>query len=684
MYLCELFRQQMSKNRHPDKDLYDNLLMKTTRLIVTLYAMLAVAGIGMARKYNPDAVLPQLLLQLRQASTPGDSVKILYDIYDISPRSAKLSVGRKLYEVAGRAKDENAQLDIMRQNSNLYSANEDFVRLRKQVQSLPRTEEQIETDLFLQMRQLSHSTRRPDSDTPQEIAAIINKLNVTPADKMSDNDRLLNIYTVAAFMRNVPDSKLLEEYVDSMVNLVNHNNYRLYALRNLIYSEAANIYSDAGQTKKAVEANREMLKIISGLEEKYGKAGRKYRDYDVSRYIVYRRLLRNYKGLTPAEAEDYYNKIQQLAASNSDVAADMQRNPSPLAYYYMAKGHYTEAIPLLKNLLEHDRTFPTTRQLHAMLQTAARETGDSVTLISSLEAMNRLNMELEATHLAERYRELQVAYEVNTMEADQYKERVRNAEAESARLRSNFSYNMLIWLLFVILLTVLLFYWTRYRSNIARLRRIADNMSDQRDRLKADRYNEYETIPYKERVSRVNSNDTQVLIKSIMTSVLYTAAIGHDERNRHIVKTSASKILHKIDEGIRPHLLEKTDLQITCPATDIDMTTDISSVTYVLERIIMFAQSRSSDGIVTLTANHVGESQMVQFIFTHNGARIPAGHEETLFDYIIDMDELRDRDDSSMLLCSLVALLLQCTVAYNPHVDGPAKLILNIPKRLNV
>lgn len=321
-----------------------------TNIFVLIFSLLAFAGTVYARKYNPAVVLPQLNQQLSKAKTPKDSVKILYDIYDLSSRKEKITVGRMLYDVAGRAKDENAQLDIMRLNSNLYNTDDQFERLQKQVKTFPKSEEQRETELFLKMRSLSYSTRRLDSTAHKDIVAIINKLKLTPPGKMNNIDRLLSLYTVAAYMRNVPDSKLLEEYVDSMVHMVNSSTYRLYALRNIVYSEAANIYSDAGEAKKAVEANRKLLDIINGLENKYSEAGRKYRDYDISRYIVYRRMLRNYKALTPAEVDEYYDKIQKLAQTNEEVAADLKKNNSVQACYFMAKGHYAEALPLLKEI----------------------------------------------------------------------------------------------------------------------------------------------------------------------------------------------------------------------------------------------------------------------------------------------------------------------------------------------
>lgn len=57
-----------------------------TNIFVLIFSLLAFAGTVYARKYNPAVVLPQLNQQLSKAKTPKDSVKILYDIYDLSSR----------------------------------------------------------------------------------------------------------------------------------------------------------------------------------------------------------------------------------------------------------------------------------------------------------------------------------------------------------------------------------------------------------------------------------------------------------------------------------------------------------------------------------------------------------------------------------------------------------------------
>ena len=452
--------------------------MKTKHLLTTLLTLVACVAAG-ASRHNPDVELPRLQTQLRIAGTSSDSVKILYDMYDLQPRSQRLGTGKEIFRVAGNAGDVSAQLDAVRLNSNLYNQEADFARLQSLVSGLPKSQERDETLLFLKLKDLSYASRRPVKEGSDPVSDVIHKLNTTPLAKQNPTQRLLNLYTLTAYMRNVPGSKLLVSYMDSLMMMVDGRDYKLYALRNMIYSEASNIYTDAGQEKKAVEADRKLLEVIAGLEKKYRDAGRKYRDYSESKYVVYRRMLRNYKALTPAEVDKCYDAIHSLAGASGDVARDVNGMRDVSIYYNMAKGHYAEALPLLKERLKRDLPAPVLRQTLLMLQTAARETGDSATLISALSDYNMLMDRLDKENLSQKYQELQIAYDVNKLKANNERLRMEKAESEVRTLRANSTYYIIFMVVFVVLLVILIYYWSRYRRNMMRINRFAAIMDRQ-------------------------------------------------------------------------------------------------------------------------------------------------------------------------------------------------------------
>ena len=337
--------------------------------------------------------------------------------------------------------------------------------------------------------------------------------------KQNPTQRLLNLYTLTAYMRNVPGSKMLVNYMDSLMMMVDGKDYKLYALRNMIYSEASNIYTDAGQEKKAVEADRKLLDVIGGLEKKYSDAGRKYRDYSESKYVVYRRMLRNYKALTPAEVDKCYRAIQSLAGVSRDVASDVNGMSDVNLYYNMAKGHYAEALPLLKERLKRDLPAPVLRQTLLMLQTAARETGDSATLISALSDYNLLMDRLDKENLSQKYQELQIAYDVNKLKANNERMRMEKVESEIKTLRANSTYYIIFIAVFVVLLAILIYYWSRYRHNMMRINRFAAIMDRQCNILKAEKYSDYDTIGAVSQSTFRTSTDSAVMLRSIFSNV---------------------------------------------------------------------------------------------------------------------------------------------------------------------
>ena len=645
--------------------------MKTKHLLTTLLTLVACMTAG-ASRYNPDIELPKLQTQLHIAGTSADSVKILYDMYDLQPRARRLGTGKEIFRVAGNAGDVSAQLDAVRLNSNLYTQEADFARLQSLVSGLPKSKERDETLLFLKLKDLSYASRRPIKEGSDPVSDVIHKLNTTPTDKQNPTQRLLNLYTLTAYMRNVPGSKLLVNYMDSLMMMVDGREYKLYALRNMIYSEASNTYTDAGQEKKAVEADRKLLEVIGGLEKKYRDAGRKYRDYSESKYVVYRRMLRNYKALTPAEVDKCYNAIHSLAGASGDVARDVNGMNDVNIYYNMAKGHYAEALPLLKERLKRDLPSPVLRQTLLMLQTAARETGDSATLIAALSDYNLLMDRLDKENLSQKYQELQIAYDVNKLKANNERLRMEKAESEVKALRANSTYYIIFMVVFVVLLVILIYYWSRYRRNMMRINR-------QCNILKAEKYSDYDTIGSVSQAPFKTSTDAAVMLRSIFSNVLYVSAIGQEDRERHLEDTTINRVLHLTVDQFRDFKLSSTNLTVTYPDPDFRIFTDTQCMCYVLSHILDYAQRHSGSGDIYMEAEHLPESHLMQVIFRHDGIRIPRGNEQNLFENFVDIDAMIKSDDSVLFICRLIAFLLQCNIAYNPHKEGHAQLVVTIP-----
>ena len=79
-----------------------------------LLLVLCNAALVAASPWN--AVADSIRSQLHFANTPYDSVKILYDLFDVeNSASQREENGKLLYDVAVRAGDDGARLDMLRQ-----------------------------------------------------------------------------------------------------------------------------------------------------------------------------------------------------------------------------------------------------------------------------------------------------------------------------------------------------------------------------------------------------------------------------------------------------------------------------------------------------------------------------------------------------------------------------------------
>lgn len=669
--------------------------MKKIFLFLTLILIAPTLSVN-ALRYDPAKEEARIKEALTSTDNPTDSLKLLYDLFDVEQRNVeKVAVGNEIFLLANKLGNQHYALDILRLMSACYSDDKHLAMLEQRAAAMPHSQEQQETVLFLKMKRLSYSTRSMGYEVQQKkLSDLVNRINNIPSGKEDSYTHLLNLYTVAAYMRHDPESGMLKEYMDSLYNLVNRNDYKLYALKNIIYSEAANIYSDAGYSRQAVEADKKLLGIIENLEQHYRSHGRTFRNFDISRYVVYRRMIRNYRALTPAEVQHYHAMALELAANNEVVAEDIFHNNRLNSFYYMSQGRYADAIPMMKKQLETEKALPVRMQLLEMLQTAARNVGDSATLVAALTDYNALLSQVNDLNASNKFKELQVAYDVSNLKAKNTKLLLEKANAENASVRKAMSYLSVLWIIIVILLVFMLFYWSRHKRDMTRMREFSDIIKGQRDKLKSTRYldNDQRYDPekreamklaaedYRRKTNTIRKNDRmETLFHSILTDMIYISALSRDDRMKHIHGASLQTVLRETYTMVQPQLKPNVTFEILYPEQSITVVTDVTCLKYTLSRIVEFAQNVTADGVVHLRTSLDSHSNELQFIFTHTGIRIPTGSEEVLFDNFISMKDMNDVPDSALLLCRLNAFLLTCRISYNPHVDGPAQLIISIP-----
>lgn len=661
------------------------------KLSFLLFAI--IGGILTLKAATPSEAHHALATHLREglktAKTPADSIRILYDVFDVIPRSGQPDVAREIYGVAQRSGDLSTMLDISRLVTAAVKGDNAYVKILENVRKLPDSPERRETELFLEMRRLSYSSRNlNEQDRIKKISGLISEIESgTPADKYK---KALQLYSVVAYLRNDASGDLLKKYLDRLIDMVNSKQFSLYALDNLIYSEAANIYSDAGDAQKAVEADKKLLEVIADLEKTYKAKGRNYRDYDINKYVVYRRMIRNYSAISTQEVKDYYAKIQEFVNRSPEVAADYAQSPRLHAYYYFAIGDNAQAIPYIKQLLEKEKALAVRKQLLEMLQKSAKAVGDDTTRVWALSEYNAILEELNALNASEKYKELQILYDVKELKEKNSALELENRNKEIESERSIMTFVVAAFVLILITLVCLLFYWARFQSNARRMGKIVSNLRAERNNLCNNRYYDYanqlDPLAQEELAKAMETNDSRNkfhvstdMTESILNDILYISSIGRPDRQKEVQLVSVDTVLRETEAKAKEEVGKDFKLNIDFPEDNRDMITDRECLVYMLKRILTTADQISKTKHVDLITRIDDKDKSVSFIFTDEGAKFPEQSEEILFQHFLDADRLLSRKDWGLFFCRIVSFLLNCDLRYDQTYKEGTRFIFKVP-----
>lgn len=88
------------------------------------------------------------------------------------------------------------------------------------------------------------------------------------------------------------------------------------------------------------------------LFERNKRIHRDFRSYDGTRYVVYTRMLENYKALNDREAREYYAKTRELVSKDVRAASNDRIAPLPDIFFAMHQKDYAKALNLLEKYID--------------------------------------------------------------------------------------------------------------------------------------------------------------------------------------------------------------------------------------------------------------------------------------------------------------------------------------------
>lgn len=668
-------------------------------LTAVLLLLIAVPASGAIP--GAEEEIAKLRATLATAKSPKDSVAILYNIFDLSPRGDQRAVAQELFWAAKRAGDESSCLDILRLVSNSLTDMSHYDEIMDAALKQPASKERDETILFLKMKRMAYEVRHSsEEDRKKAIVKLLSEEDKKTDDKDKDitgtspvHAKLLRTYTLVQYLRNVSSGEMLRQYLDELIELANTPEVELYAIPNIVNIEAANIYSDAGESKKAIAVDRNMLKIIDQLDSDYSAKGRNYRNYDVSRYLIYERMMRNYKALTPDEIDDLYTKCQELASKRPEVKATVA-TPRFKAFYYMAKGDYNAAIPQLKEYLKTANIGTAARKLVLEnLIEAAGNTGDNATKLEALTQYNTILEELNKTNEQDRYKELQIKYDVETLKAENAALELENKEDDIRSAKRIMTFVIVAFILMILVLVLALFNWRSNKVNATRLGKITDKLNRERRAIRDSIYHDgYISVPkvhddrsenrhsWQMRMKRDKSgyNDMSIFMAdSIINDLLYISSFGREMRTRFIHSVSVDSLLRKLEANINSDDDRHGVLNIEYPDKDFKIVTDSECLLTLLTHVINEALQASPIGSVGLAVKRVPDYS-VNFLITIDGISGATPGDPRILEGFISKNRILEREDFGLFLCRMIMLLLGSTHYPEPSYKEGARYIFSL------
>lgn len=668
------------------------------KIFLLLSALVFIQITLIAQVSESEGTIARLRAELPQSKSAKDSIRLLYDIFDLAERKDLKSISRELYGTAARAGDISTQLDICRQVTAVIRDDKQLAEIEQVAGTLPASDEQKETLLFLKMKRVSLKSRNlSEAERQKEITSII--ANYGNGSKNQDKYLdVLNLFTLVEYLRYGASGDMLKTYLDKLLDKLSRSNLGLYAIPNIVYAEAANIYSDAGDQTKALEADRKLLEVINGLEKKYSEMNREYRNYDVSRYVSLRRMLRNYEGLSLPEAEQIYAQCLKLAQSNPDVKKDFDTNPRIHAYINMAKSDYTAAIPYLKKLLDTDPPLGLKRQTLAMLAEAAENSGDNDTKIHALTQYKNILEELNELQASGKYMELQIKYDLKDLKERNSELELENRNDEIESTRKIITFLLVMFILMAAVLIFSMHNWARFKRNAKNMGDIVDAMADERNNIRRRIYYDYADKAdieqqraispdgnWRERFEKSGRKNHEVswfMTESIINDLAYISMVGRTDRRKHVCEMSVNDIMR--DATGKAMMMSGNDkrLHVTEITDNYTILTDTECLTdYLADIIEVGLKLIGPDNHISFTCEKETAGR-ARFIVEADTADLRLGDIPGLIRPLVTIEELEEKEKDGLYICRMIALLITCDLKRDRNTANTTRYIFSIPTNL--
>ena len=674
---------------------------------------------------STTTVKDSLLLVLSKASTPQDSIPILYNLYDLANRT-RGNYSHLIYNAAKHCHNDKVQLDILRNTCNIYLKSDSIMAIcQSYAETLPESYEQKETVTFIKVSRTALQVHEASEAEKQKMLQKL--IGEYRQEKSTDPyGKVLQLYTLCIYLGSTSQGELYMQYIERLEKEIKQLPPEgSQALSSMFYTQSAIIYTNNEEYAKAIAADKELLKIIESLTEEYKAQGRIFRNYDISYYNCYRRILSNYPALSQEEVEDYYHRIIALCEKSPIANNDYNVTGRPFIYYSMSLRKYAEVLPYLKKYINIPSNARLKRQFLKLLIEAATAVGENATLLQATTEYNRILEEYNQLKAEEKYRELQILYDVNELKAQNAQLDLEKREAEIKANKSLIHLTLMAISILLCLLAIACWFYYRTKRLAGSLQRSKQKLQKEQEKLLKTQAALTIALDQAESANRMKTLFIQNMSHEIRTplnaivgfSHIMTECVQDDKKeemadysrvinaNSELLLTLVGDVLDiaKMETGEIKLNLQPCSLQSICKMAisnvlhraqpdvkmyfhtdvvqDITLLTDATRLEQVLINFLTNAAKFTKKGEIVLSYSVDNEKQEVILSVTDTGTGIPADKAEVIFERFEKLDTFAQGTGLGLHICRLIANMLKGKVMVDTSYTKGARFIFIHPMK---
>lgn len=431
--------------------------------------------------------------------------------------------------------------------------------------------------------------------------------------------------------------------------------------------------------------------------------------------MIYTRLLSNYPLLTNEEVERYYKGAMNMVQTDSLSATTNRVSMRPQIYYAMAHKNYSQAVELLKKYIDYPYNAQTRRLLLKLMIEAADATGDNESLLYASRQYNNILEEALEQRNQEKYRELQIVYDINKMKSDHARSSI-----EMQHKMAVVAWSAAAILLILLVVSVTLWVHSKklarslagtndaLRDESENLRNSQADLVQARDeaqtanRVKSDFIRnmsgevavplhtiiEYTNLivdcseagmkPYLKRFANLVTVNAE-LLNTIVNDVLNLSEIDSNTMSinckrevlQPLCKAAVESVRHKVQPGV--------DLQLAEDLPELSLRTDSRRLMQILVQLLSNASKFTAQGSIRVGYDVDEEAGIVRIYVADTGIGVSTDKADLIFERFVKLDRSSQGVGIGLPIARHIAKMLGGDVALDVNYTGGAKFVISLP-----